>query len=75
MTAPRRTVRNMPRLRATLKSERKVAEDEGLVLMVIMMMKALHMMMMMMMMMKAQVFCWIQTLSHPDELICSHPTT
>lgn len=61
----------MPRLRATLKSERKVAEDEGLVLMVIMMMKALHMMMMM----KAQVFCWIQTLSHPDELICSHPTT
>ena len=29
-TDPTRTVRNMPRLRATLKRERKVAEEEGL---------------------------------------------
>ena len=30
MTAPTRTVRNMPRLRETLNIERKIAEEEGL---------------------------------------------
>ena len=30
MTDPTRTVRNIPRFRATLKRERKIAEEDGL---------------------------------------------
>ena len=49
MTAPTRTVRNMPRLRATLKRDRKVAEDEGLYFAIMTMMTTMTTMMMNMM--------------------------
>ena len=50
MTAPTRTVRNMPRLRATLKRDRKVAEDEGLYFAIMTMMTTMTTMMMNMLM-------------------------